>query len=207
MAWSMTCAPAPLLTLTVELRALAEKGKAIAALGKANELMPRLNGAQKQALGPFFAELSWTLLREIETELDHGHKEQAESLAQGARVLVEGTSSRDDFESLLHQLFAPKPADDDLAPPGQTAVEAKSSEQSAKAHQAETLLRLYADELNMAENQLEREFLKSVLEGSEANFKRKEKLRNRLRKRTQWGGREPFKTTLKLLEAETNGNS
>ena len=59
----------------------------------------------------------------------------------------------------------------------------------------------------MPENQLEREFLKALSEGSEAAFKRKEKLRNRLQKRTRWGGREPYKTTLRLLESVTECNS
>jgi hypothetical protein len=59
----------------------------------------------------------------------------------------------------------------------------------------------------MAVNQLEQEFLKAVWEGSDAAFKRKAKLRNRLQRRTQWGGREPYKTTLKLLESITECNT
>lgn len=64
----------------------------------------------------------------------------------------------------------------------------------------------YADELSLAENQLEQEFLKAVWAGSEAAFKRKARLRNRLQQRTRWGGREPYKTTLKLLESVTDHN-
>jgi len=57
----------------------------------------------------------------------------------------------------------------------------------------------------MAENQLEQAFLKAVKEGADAAFKRKEKLRNRLQKRTRWGGRDPYKTTLELLESAPEG--
>jgi hypothetical protein len=59
----------------------------------------------------------------------------------------------------------------------------------------------------MAENQLEQEFLTAVREGTYEAFKRKEKLRKRLQKRTRWGGREPYKTTLRLLESLTECNS
>ncbi len=65
---------------------------------------------------------------------------------------------------------------------------------------ADALLREHADELSLPENGLEREFLQAVLRGMDAGFKRKEKLKHRLEKRTRWGGREPYKTTLQLLE-------
>lgn len=61
-------------------------------------------------------------------------------------------------------------------------------------------MRDYVDELGMAENQLEHDFLMSVLDGSDEAFKRKEKLRGRLQRRIRWGGREPYRTIFNLLE-------
>ena len=102
--------------------------------------------------------------------------------------------------TLLQELLTPGPAEkaSSLSPP--TAVSAPEA-QSPRGRQAEILLRDYADELSMAENKLEREFLQAVVEGSECAFKRKEKLKRRLQKRTRWGGREPYKATLKLMES------
>ncbi len=88
-----------------------------------------------------------------------------------------------------------------IAPPEPSTAAPALESQGPRAHEAEALLCDYADELSLAENQLEQAFLAAVRAGSDATFKRKEKLRNRLRKRTQWGGREPYKTTLKLLES------
>jgi hypothetical protein len=196
-----------LLANLVELRVLAEEGNAAEALEKASVLYPTLNETKKQALAPVFGELSRSFLRAVEQQLDRGNSEKAAALAESARAIIEGTPSRDDFKSLLQKLFAPKAANKGLAPLGPSTIEPASEAQGPRAHQAEVLMRDHADELGMAENQLEREFLKAVRGGSDAAFKRKEKLRNRLQKRTRWGGREPYKTTLKLLESVTECNT
>jgi hypothetical protein len=199
-----------LLATLVELRVFAEEGNAAEALEKASVLYPTLSKAEKQALAPFFGELSWSFIQAIEEQLDRGNHEKAAALAESATVITEGTRSRDEFKSLLLELFAPKPANKGFTPlgpsPAASAPEA-SGLSGPRAHQAEVLLRDHADELSMAVNQLEQEFLKAVWEGSDAAFKRKAKLRNRLQRRTQWGGREPYKTTLKLLESITECNT
>jgi type IV secretory pathway VirB10-like protein len=145
--------------------------------------------------------LSWSFLQAIEQQLDRGNTEKATALAESAKAIVQGTPSQDEFKSLLEELFAPKPANKPFEPPAPPTTVSAPEPPGPRAQQAEVLLRDHADELNMAENQLEQAFLKAVREGSEAAFKRKEKLRNRLQKRTRWGGREPYKSTLKLLES------
>jgi hypothetical protein len=196
-----------LLATLVELRVFAEEGNAAEALEKAGVLYATLSKTKKQALAPFFGELSWSFIQAIEEQLDRGNSEKSAVLAESARAIIEGTPSRDDFKSSLQELFAPKAANKGLAPLGPSTIEPASEAQVPRAHQAEVLLRDHADELGMAENQLEQEFLKAVRGGSDAAFKRKEKLRNRLQKRTRWGGREPYKTTLKLLESVTECNT
>ena len=118
-------------------------------------------------------------------------------------AIIEGTPSRDDFRSLLQELFAPRALNTGFAAPKPLATASAAEAQGPRARQAEVWLREYADELSLAENQLERAFLEAVREGSDAAFKRKEKLRNRLQRRTRWGGREPYKTILKLLDSGT----
>ena len=105
--------------------------------------------------------------------------------------------------SLLREPFVPRAPNTAAAPPTPSAAAPVAQAQGPRARQAEALLRDYADELSLAENRLEQEFLQAVTEGSDAAFKRKEKLKNRLQKRTRWGGREPYKTSLKLLESTT----
>ena len=190
-----------LLPALVELRALVEGGDGAEVLEKASVLYPTLSKARRQALAPFFGELSWSFLQAIEQQLDRGNKEKATALAESARTIVEGKPSQDEFKSLLEELFAPKPANKAFEPPGPSTAASAPEPPGPRAQQAELLLRDHADELNMVENQLEQAFLKAVREGSEAAFKRKEKLRNRLQKRTRWGGREPYKSTLNLLES------
>ena len=184
----------------VESRALAEEGKATEALEKASTLHPALSETRKQALVPFLEVLFWELLRTIEQDLDQGHKEKAAALADRGRAIIERTPSLGQFKGLLENVLAPKPANAAMGPVASTTA---SGGQGARVEQAEALLRDYADEFSMAENQLERQFLQAVRDGSEVAFKRSEKLRNRLHKSTRWGGREPFKTTLKLLESLT----
>jgi hypothetical protein len=196
-----------LLATLVELRALMEETDAAGALEKARAVYPTLGETKKQALAPFFGELSWSLLQAIEQQLELGNNEQASALAEGAMRFIEGTPSRDQFKSLLQQMFAPKAANKRFAPLGPSTAAPAPEAQGPQAHRAAALLRDYADELSLAENQLEQEFLKAVREGSDAAFKRKEKLRNRLQRRTRWGGREPYKTTLKLLESATGCNT
>jgi len=114
---------------------------------------------------------------------------------------------RDDFKSLFQTLFAPRPPREATASPEPSTAASASGPEGVRVHQAEVLLRDYADELSLAENQLEQEFLQAVRDGSDPAFKRKEKLKNRLKRRTRWGGREPYKTTLKLLESVTGCNT
>jgi hypothetical protein len=196
-----------LLANMVELRALVEEADAAGALEKATAIYPILSETKKKALAPLFGQLSWSLLQAIEEQLDLGHNERASALANGAMRFIEETPSRDEFKSLLQELFAPRADNKGFAPLGLSAAESASEAQGARARRAEVLLRDYADELSLAENQLEQEFLKAVSEGSDVAFKRKEKLRNRLQRHTRWGGREPYKTTLKLLESVTGCNS
>ena len=187
----------------VALRVLAEEGNAAEALEKASAIYPLLNGAKRQALAPFFAELSWLFLRAIERELAQGDTAKATALAARAMAIIEGTPSPDDFRSLLHELFAPRALNPALATPSPLAAAPAAEAPGPRTRQAEVLLREFADELGLAENQLEQAFLEAVRQGSDAAFKRREKLRNRLQRRTRWGGREPYKTTLKLLDGGT----
>ena len=203
---SSPCASQWLATL-VELRALAEDGKGAEAIEKASVLHPILSETNRQALAPFFAELSWLFLRATEKELGQGDTGRATALAERAMAIIEETPSRDDFKSLLQELFVPKAPDTGFAPPRPSVAASAAEAQGPRARQAEELLREYADELSLAENQLDQTFLQAVRDGSDAGFKRKEKLRNRLQRRTRWGGREPYKTTLKLLESVTGCNT
>jgi hypothetical protein len=193
------------LATMVELRALVEEAHTAEALEKARTVHPTLSETQKQALAPFFGELSWSLLQAIEQQRELGNIEQVSALAEGAMRLIEGTPSRDQFKSLLQQLFAPKAMNRRFTPQGPSIAASAPEARGPRAHRAEELLRVYADELSLDENQLEQEFLEAVRDVSEAAFKRKEKLRNRLQRRTRWGGREPYKTTLKLLESVAGG--
>jgi hypothetical protein len=140
-----------LLANMVELRVLAEEGNAAEALEKASVLYPRLSETKKQALAPVFGELSRSFLRAVEQQLDRGNSEKAAALAESARAIIKGTPSRDDFKSLLQELFAPKAANKGLAPLGPSTIEPASEAQGPRAHQAEVLLRDHADELGMAE--------------------------------------------------------
>lgn len=203
---SLPCASQLLVTL-VELRVLAEEGNAAEALEKASVLYPTLSETKKQALAPCLSELCWSLLRAIEEQLDQGNHEKATALAERARAVIEGTPLRDDFKSLLQHLLAPKTANKGFAPLGASAAAWASEAQGQRAYQAEVLLRDHADELSLAENQLEQEFLQAIRQGLDADFRRKEKLRNRLQRRTRWGGREPYKTTLKLLESAAQSHT
>ena len=112
-----------LLARLVELRLFAEEGNAPEALEKACFLYPTLSQTKKQALAPFFGELSWSFLRAIEQLLDRGNKEKATALAENAKAIIEGTASRDEFKSLLQELFAPKPANQRLTPLGPSPAE------------------------------------------------------------------------------------
>jgi len=192
--------PRQLLVTLIDLRVLAEEGRLGEVLPKAAALFPTLSQATKLALAPFFTELFWSLLRLIEQEVDRGNWATANSLAESARTLVEETPARDDFKSLLQQVLAPRPKPGGTAPAAALTAAPASEAQGSRARLADALLHDYGDELAMAENQLEQEFLHAVKEGSDAEFRRKEKLRNRLQRRTRWGGREPYKTTLKLLD-------
>jgi hypothetical protein len=189
------------LAACVELRELAEEGKLEEALAKASALYPTLGETRKQGLASMFGELTWALLQAIEQQLDRGNYEKAIALAENAMAIIEGTPLRDDFKSLFQTLFAARPAGGATLPPEPSTAASTGDPQGARAYQAEVLLRDYADELSMAENKLEQEFLEAVVEGSDGAFKRKEKLKHRLQNRTRWGGREPYKTTLKLVES------
>jgi hypothetical protein len=195
------------LAALVELRALAEEGSAAEALEKAIVLHHALNELRKQALAPFFDELFWLLLRTIEQQLDRGHIEEATTLAERAMAIIDKMACLNDFKSLLQNLFAPKPTKEVIAVLEPSTSAPASEAQRSRVHQAERLLRDYAEELSMAENIQEQAFLQAVRQGSDAAFKRKEKLRNRLQSRTRWGGREPHKTTLKLLESITGSET
>jgi len=188
----------------VQWRALAEEGNAAEALEQASAAYPKLSATKRQALAPFFAELSWLFLRAIEKELRQGDTGKATALANGAMAIIEGTHARDDFSSLLQELLGPRAPNKAVAPPIPSAAASAAEAQEPRARQAEALLRDYADELGLAANRLEQQVLQAVREGSDAAFKRKEKLRNRLQRRTRWGGREPYKTILKLLESATD---
>lgn len=196
-----------LLTGWVEVRALAEAGDAANALVKASALHSALSESKQQALAPFLTELSWSCLQLIAQQLHQGNKEKATTLAESAMAIVEGTPSRDDFKSRVQDLFAPKLATQDSASPEPSVTVSTSEPPGLRARQAEALLRDYAEELSLSENQLEHEFLKAVKSGSEVAFRRKEKLRNRLQRRTRWGGREPYKTTLELLDLTPECNA
>jgi hypothetical protein len=106
-----------------------------------------------------------------------------------------------EFNSMFEALCPPRSAEKELAPPPPAATPGLAGAPGARARQAQLLLRQYAEELALAGNRLEREFLQAVVEGADAAFKRREKLRNRLQKLTQWGGREPYKSTLRLLDS------
>ena len=195
-----------MLRALVKLRTLAEEGNAAEALERASELYPRLSETNRRALAPFFAELSWLFLRAIEEDLGQGDTGKATALADRAKAILEETPWRDDFNGLLRELFAPYAGDPGLAPP-KPLVAAAADAQGSRVRQADALLREHADELSLAENQLEQGFLQAVRDGSEAAFRRKEKLRSRLLRRTRWGGREPYKTALRLLGSATEGDA
>ena len=191
------------LTDCVELRGMAEEGRLEGALAKSTALYPTLGKAEKEALAPLFGELAWSLLQEIEGQLHHGNHEKAAALAQKVTVIIERTPLRDDFKSLFQTLFAPRRATEFSLPPVPATGVSEGNSGDAMVHQAEVLLRDHADELGMAENQLEKDFLLAVIEGSVGAFRRKEKLRSRLQRRTHWGGREPYRTILRLLQASS----
>jgi hypothetical protein len=193
-----------LLPTLVDLRVLAEEGSTAEALEKASVLYPTLSETRRRALAPFFGELSWSLLRAIEQQVDGGDDEKATVLAESAMAIIEGTPAHDDFRSLLQDLVRPKRARTATSPIGSTAsVSTDTQSTDPRVHQAQALLTEHADELALIENRLEKEFLQAVVEGSDGLFKRTGKLKNRLQKLTQWGGREPHKTSLKLLESVT----
>jgi hypothetical protein len=192
---------AQFLTACVELRELEEEGKTEEALAKASALYPKLSEARKEALAPVLGELAWSLIETIEQQLDRGNSEKAIELGDNAMAIIQGTPLRDDFKSLFQTLLAIRPAGEATVPPGPSIPTSAANPQEARCQQAPSLLRDYADELSMPENQLEQRFLQAVRDGSDATFNRREKLKNRLQRRTRWGGREPYKTTLKLLES------
>jgi ribosomal protein S7 len=193
--------PGQFLAACVEVRRLAEEGETEAALTQLSALYPASSETRKQALAPVFGELAWSLLQAIEQQLERGNHEKANVLAKNAMAIIERTPFRDEFKSLSQTLFASRPAAEltTVLEPS-TAAPAPDSER-ARIRQAEALLCDYADELSMADNHLEREFLQAVRDGSETAFKRHEKLKNRVQRSTRWGGREPYRTILKLLEA------
>ena len=183
----------------IELRSLAEQGRAAEALDQALSLRPALSEGQVRALGPLFGQLSGAWLAAIEQKLDQGARDEAATLSQRVIGLIQGTPGQEEFQGLLRELFAPRPGEGAPAPAVPSVQPAVQGARRESARQAEELLRDYADELSLDGNTLEREFLQAIVAGSGDAFKRKEKLRRRLEKRTQWGGREPYRTTLKLL--------
>ena len=193
---------APLAALT-EARILAEEGQAIKALERAERVYPCLSKTRKQALAPFFVGLAWLLLAAIERLYAEGDAEAATSIVQKSRTLIAETPALGEFNGLVNELFLQKP------PPDSVGDSPASAPTSPRRQQAQALLSDYADELSLAGNRPEREFLYAVIEGSDQKFKWKEKLNNRLRRLTQWGGREPYRTTAALLESviDADGSS
>ena len=193
-----------LLATFVELRGLAEAGKVAEALERAMSLYPMLNPGRKQALGTFYGQLSRAMLGVIEQWLIQGNRKEATELSQRVTALIQGTPGGDEFQGSLQEILTPRLAEKASAPETPSTAVA-SPEAHAARRSAELLLRDYANELGLAENKLEQEFLEAVVAGSDGAFKRKEKLKHRLQKRTRWGGREPYKTTLKLVESAIDG--
>jgi hypothetical protein len=190
----------PMFAELVELRALAEEGRAGEALERTARLASTLDESRKQALAPFFRELSWSALGDIERELIQGQAQKAKSLADSAAALVGGTPLEPELSGLLQDLFRREARESEPTPPACPSAALASEAEGPRARQAAILLRDHAEELDLAENGLEHAFLQAVLQGSDASFRRKEKLKHRLRIRTRWGGREPYKTILRLLD-------
>ena len=193
-----------LIQQLAELRILAEEGAVVAALDLAVALMDLLKKSQKARLEPFFAALSRLLLAPLKQQLHQGQRDQANACAEQARLLLAGTPALAEFEQAFKQCLQAQAAD--------TAAAARLLAPSrvppapgleARAKQAQALLRDYADELALGENLLEQQFLQTIASG--LVFSRKEKLENRLRKLTRWGGREPHVTSLKLLRSIIEG--
>jgi hypothetical protein len=142
------------LAACVELRACLEAGRTEEAMAKSNTLFAGLNEARKQALAPFFNELACSILQEIEQRLSRGENRTATVLARNSKRFMQSTGLRIDFEELLPAVVGDVQAVEPALmsePPTQ-----------ARVSEAETLLREYADELNMAENRLELQFLQAV---------------------------------------------
>lgn len=191
-----------------EARSLAEAGEIVGAMERAACFFPLLTRKKKEHLATFFSELPSLILGHIEQELQQGQREKAYALAAKAKLLLEGQPGLSEYEALLQELFRPKQAAPASAAPGSTPRRtAPCQPLNPRIQQAEKLLSQYSDELAIGENGLEREFLQAIVQGSEAAFHRKTKLAHRLQKLTQWGGREPHMTTLRLLRTALEGEN
>lgn len=189
----------PFLAACAGTRKLAEEGQIEPALAKLSALYPALSEARKQAVAPVFGELAWSLLQAVEQEFQQGNIAKATQVAERALAIVQATPFSENFKNLVQTLFGPQLLQNEDALPAVPTGSSLPPADVTRAQQAESLLRLYGDELNLPENQLERDFLQAVRDGSEADFKRKEKLYHRVKRRTRWGGREPYRMILQLL--------
>jgi hypothetical protein len=189
------------LAACIGFRELAEQEKTEEALASLSALYPTLSETRQHALAPFLGELAWSLLQAIEQQCQTGNITNATRLAARATALVEATPFSEDFKNMFQTLFTPQPVQKADPLPQLVIGASPSDPNGTRAREADLLLRNYAEELNLAENQLERAFLQAVRDGSETGFRRRDKLNNRLKRRTRWGGREPYRTLLRLLES------
>ena len=196
-----------LLIAVARVRALAETGKLEEALQQAMILYPGMNQRRKPSLDAFLSQLSGPLLGAVEHKLRKGNMDQATALSQRTIALTKGTPIGEELRSLLEELFTSRSAEKASA---EEIPLFSSSIPEAEASQdpiAQRLLTMYADELRMVENKLERAFLESVVASQDTAFKHKTQLRHRLQRLTRWGGREPHKSALKLLERTITSNN
>jgi hypothetical protein len=90
--------------------------------------------------------------------------------------------------------------------PAQTVTQMPAKE-SVPARTAAELLKAHADELSLPPHALVREFLVFLREDRGDEFRKKKQLRAQLDHLTRFGGREPFRSSLKLLKEFTNHSS
>ncbi len=193
--------PDQLAPALADARLLAEAGHAVPALEKAASVAPALSRKKRERLLPFFTELTTLVLGDLEAQLSRGQDKTTTDLVEKGRLLLAGTPALAEFNALLQELSRSKPGLKRPAPAAASpTVAAGRPATDPRVQQAQVLLQDFGDELALGENSLEQEFLQAVVAGSVGGFKRKAKLENRLQKLTQWGGREPHMTTLRLLK-------
>ena len=194
---ALTLEDQPLLQLA-EVRILVEEGAVGRALDQAVALLGSLSKSQKTHLEPFFVALSRLLLEPLDENTSQPRKETVKAWAKQARLLLAGTPALVEFDRAFTQCgHAYSEAATAATRLAASFRSLPAPEQEDRANKADSLLRDFADELALDENLLEKEFLQATDSG--AVFSRKQKLENRLRKLTRWGGREPHVSSLRLL--------